>query len=125
MNRRGFLTGVVGLLAAPAIVRATSIMPISAWPERKRAYLYVLTRRDGVGCLEWLRTGMQYDYDEGSKPFPGLFKESSREDRLNDIGDWSWHTPTPEYLRETPSTNWPFDPWPPEHPHPRSLTRCD
>lgn len=29
MNRRGFITGVVGFLAAPAIVRASSIMPIS------------------------------------------------------------------------------------------------
>ncbi len=30
MNRRGFLTGVAGFLAAPAIVRASSIMPVSA-----------------------------------------------------------------------------------------------
>jgi len=28
MNRRGFLTGLVSLIAAPAIVRATSLMPI-------------------------------------------------------------------------------------------------
>lgn len=32
MNRRGFLTGMAGLLAAPAIVRVSSIMPVSAWP---------------------------------------------------------------------------------------------
>lgn len=32
MNRRGFLTGALGLLAAPAIVRASSIMPISVAP---------------------------------------------------------------------------------------------
>jgi len=32
MNRRGFLTGALGLLAAPAIVRASSIMPVSAQP---------------------------------------------------------------------------------------------
>lgn len=29
MNRRSFLTGLTGLLVAPAIVRATSIMPVS------------------------------------------------------------------------------------------------
>lgn len=28
MNRRGFLTGLTGLIAAPAIVRASSIMPV-------------------------------------------------------------------------------------------------
>ena len=31
MNRRGFITGVLGLLAAPAIVRATNIMPIKCF----------------------------------------------------------------------------------------------
>lgn len=33
MNRRGFLTGVAGLLAAPAIVRAGSLMPVSAFEQ--------------------------------------------------------------------------------------------
>lgn len=33
MNRRGFLTGVAGLLAAPAIVRVSSLMPISVQPD--------------------------------------------------------------------------------------------
>lgn len=32
MNRRGFLTGVAGLLAAPAIVRVSSLMPVSVVP---------------------------------------------------------------------------------------------
>lgn len=32
MNRRGFLTGVAGFLAAPAIVRVSSLMPVSAQP---------------------------------------------------------------------------------------------
>jgi len=31
-TRRGFLLGAVGFLAAPAIVRATSIMPVKATP---------------------------------------------------------------------------------------------
>jgi hypothetical protein len=29
MNRRGFITGLTGLLVAPAIVRASSLMPVS------------------------------------------------------------------------------------------------
>ena len=33
MNRRGFLAGVAGFLAAPAIVRASSLMPVSVVPE--------------------------------------------------------------------------------------------
>lgn len=32
MNRRGFLTGALGFLAAPAIVRASSLMPVSPEP---------------------------------------------------------------------------------------------
>ena len=31
MNRRSFLTGFVGFLAAPAIVRVSSLMPVKAW----------------------------------------------------------------------------------------------
>lgn len=31
MNRRGFLTGLSALVAAPAIVRASSIMPVRAY----------------------------------------------------------------------------------------------
>lgn len=36
MNRRGFLTGVAGLLAAPAIVRVSSLMPVSVQPNPMR-----------------------------------------------------------------------------------------
>jgi hypothetical protein len=32
LNRRGFLGGLISALAAPAIVRAGSIMPVKAWP---------------------------------------------------------------------------------------------
>lgn len=32
MNRRGFITGLISLVAAPAIVRAGSLMPIKAEP---------------------------------------------------------------------------------------------
>src|SRR5215472_6535189 len=32
INRRGFLSGLVGVLAAPAIVRVASIMPVKALP---------------------------------------------------------------------------------------------
>lgn len=31
MDRRAFFTGAVALLAAPAIVRAASLMPVRAW----------------------------------------------------------------------------------------------
>ena len=33
MNRRSFLTGLVGFVAAPAIVRVSSIMPVKAWAD--------------------------------------------------------------------------------------------
>ena len=31
LPRRGFLRGLIGLIAAPAIVRATSLMPVKVW----------------------------------------------------------------------------------------------
>lgn len=34
MNRRGFLLGAVGLIVAPSIVHASSLMPIRVWKER-------------------------------------------------------------------------------------------
>jgi len=34
MNRRGLLTGALGFLAAPAIVRASSLMPVSVLPAK-------------------------------------------------------------------------------------------
>ena len=33
LSRRGLLTGLVGLVAAPAIVRVSSLMPVKALPE--------------------------------------------------------------------------------------------
>jgi hypothetical protein len=32
-SRRGFLVGALSLIAAPALVRASSIMPVKAWVE--------------------------------------------------------------------------------------------
>lgn len=31
MDRRSFLTGLIGVVAAPAIVRASSLMPVKSW----------------------------------------------------------------------------------------------
>lgn len=33
LNRRGLITGLASLIVAPAIVRATSIMPVYTWKE--------------------------------------------------------------------------------------------
>jgi hypothetical protein len=54
MNRRGFLRGVAGFLAAPAIVRASSIMPVSAMPN-PISYL-------GVASLKIEGTSLTFDY---------------------------------------------------------------
>jgi hypothetical protein len=37
-SRRGFVTGLVGLVAAPAIVKASSLMPVKAWGESVVSY---------------------------------------------------------------------------------------
>jgi hypothetical protein len=60
LNRRSLITGLISLVAAPAIVRATSIMPIKALPTveldtlvRKQPadYLIALTRQAFVPRL--------------------------------------------------------------------------
>lgn len=38
LNRRSFLTGLTSLIAAPAIVRVASIMPVKAMPSAEEAY---------------------------------------------------------------------------------------
>jgi hypothetical protein len=44
LPRRRFLTGLVGLIAAPALVRAESLMPICVWkPSFHRARIDALT----------------------------------------------------------------------------------
>lgn len=51
MNRRGFLAGVGGILAAPAIVRVASIMPVRA------------LRLIDIGEGRWLRFTPKYTND--------------------------------------------------------------
>lgn len=37
-SRRGFLTGMLGLVAAPAIVRVASLMPVKTLPALEQAF---------------------------------------------------------------------------------------
>lgn len=60
MNRRGFLTGALGFLAAPAIVRASSLMPVSAQPQIVRLAPFIVSIdgssmwvTDGVMDIGW------------------------------------------------------------------------
>lgn len=38
LNRRGFITGLGALIAAPAIIRVADLMPIKAWKEPDGAW---------------------------------------------------------------------------------------
>ena len=50
LNRRSLITGLISLVAAPAIVRPTSIMPIKALPAVED--LDTLARKRFVDCLD-------------------------------------------------------------------------
>lgn len=50
LNRRGLLTGIIALCAAPAIVRAGSIMPVKVMPE-PRPYIDIEAVRQGIASL--------------------------------------------------------------------------
>jgi len=67
-TRRSFLIGLGTLLAAPAIVRATSIMPVKALPAemlknpRRQWHHVAITRADGIpavwvdgNLIDWTR----------------------------------------------------------------------
>jgi hypothetical protein len=41
LSRRGFVTGLVGLVAAPAIVRASSLMRVKQWKELETTKLAI------------------------------------------------------------------------------------
>lgn len=49
MNRRSLLIGGLALFAAPAIVRATSIMPVKAWRVPIGRNIYVRETATGLG----------------------------------------------------------------------------
>lgn len=60
MNRRKFLIGLSGLVAAPAVVRVSSLMPINAW-----AGVDIITMPD---CISGLSVWLQ---ESGTNGFPG------------------------------------------------------
>ena len=72
MNRRGFLTGALGFLAAPAIVRAGSLMPVSVLPVETRGIL-PLPYRSAVFTTAWVRQNI----------LPGLYNAD-----LTDYNAW-------------------------------------
>lgn len=44
ITRRSFITATIGILAAPAIVRASSLMPVKAWAEERDYGTYFLNQ---------------------------------------------------------------------------------
>lgn len=64
-TRRSLITGLFGLVAAPAIVRATSIMPVKAWHED---VLFKCTERHlpmrVLGLAQLKQEGMPAAFDQ-------------------------------------------------------------
>ena len=80
LPRRRFLAGIVGLIAAPAIVRVTSIMPVKAMPEQPT--LQALMGADLYG--EMIRVTRQAF-------LPRMVAQAYREPPLfRDISDEKW-----------------------------------
>jgi hypothetical protein len=87
MPRRKFLTGLFGLVAAPAVVKAANIMPVKViqpeWKYQEIAYGFVMERREicrvGGGIRlselrELLRPGLEKMIDEMYTEYPGYGK---------------------------------------------------
>ena len=87
MPRRKFLTGLFGLVAAPAVVKASSLMPVKViepeWKYTKISYGFVMERREicRVGSAinlselrELLMPGLQKMVDDMYTEHPGYGK---------------------------------------------------
>lgn len=59
-TRRGLITGLISFVAAPAIVRATSIMPVKAMTD-------VLPL--GLPCTPWQDLYIIYEWQKGDDDF--------------------------------------------------------
>jgi hypothetical protein len=51
MNRRGFITGLISLVAAPAIVRAGSLMPVKSFVLEDGVALSFIPHPEGWGNM--------------------------------------------------------------------------
>ena len=85
MPRRKFLTGLFGLVAAPAIVKAANIMPVKVIEPKwflndglpLQTMIHPVQRRGPVGLSELrelLRPGIQEMFDEMYEANPGQWK---------------------------------------------------
>ena len=62
INRRGLITGLISFVAAPAIVKATSIMPIKSekiWMPSPGGYVVDIESMEGLYpyqrlCVKWM-----------------------------------------------------------------------
>jgi hypothetical protein len=72
-SRRGFITGLVSLVAAPAIVRVASIMPVKAEPKLTIEQLLKLRIADAERVIQENFTAILYgDAKIGRIKFNGL-----------------------------------------------------
>jgi hypothetical protein len=87
-SRRGFITGLMSLVvAAPAIVRAHSLMPVRAFDDRFEAYTYVFE-----GLSPW-------PHAAGAKKVNGVWRLVSASNALAG--------PMPDFMRPPPRSNYP------------------
>ena len=74
-SRRGFLTGMASLFAAPAIVRAQNLMPIKVLPFEP----YMLVRGTALATGDWMEVRV---YERSDDPY--AFLSSQFHDKLID-----------------------------------------
>jgi hypothetical protein len=106
--RRSFLTGLVSLIAAPAVVRAEALMPIVVWRPSfwlchgaiSKATLFTCDKDDFFGASpESLGLPPPYDWDSGDDE-----SSLSYDWGLNPAYQWYWSCPRdieriPRWLR--------------------------
>ena len=66
MTRRGLIGGLASLVAAPAIVRASSLMPVKTLPWEPRPYQAQIWRALGGFGIDLRPGALNY-----AKPYPG------------------------------------------------------
>lgn len=72
MNRRGFLSGMIGLIAAPAIVRVSSLMAVQAVPLPSHTLVLDLSRGNAFSVTLSGNTTVLFVNEGAAAPAPTI-----------------------------------------------------
>lgn len=87
MNRRALITGLISLVASPAIVRVANIMPVKQMLFTTDDVLWTATKPETWHASFWIR-GLEYQLGDTFGMMDREFSVNHIESLVNDRGHW-------------------------------------